>query len=404
MLAGIRPGIAVLYVMITGIVTRLLAAILFLFSALVSAAAEDYSTTPLNQRVLVVYNSWTKDSLRVAKYYMAKRHIPEANKCALKIDDQESQNYTILPWDALDKDIKSPIKKCLEVVGKNKVIYIVFSYETPFKIYPLPKGNGKAVDQYVADIWDDVGPGGREQNPYNLLLHGANGPPHYMPLAAYRDLPKAKMIYSVWRLDGHTASEAEGLVDKAIEAESKGLRGQVCIDRRGGDDMKQIPEFGYGDGEWSLHRAAEVSRRAGFHVIEDANNAEFGTAPAPLRCDDAALYAGWYSLNSYFDVFQWNPGAIGIHMDSESATSPRLGKSWVASALAHGITVTAGSVDEPYLQGLPSPDVIFAALYDGANVGDAFLRGERWLKWMLINIGDPLYRPFPNGRPTEGPR
>jgi hypothetical protein len=66
--------------------------------------------------------------------------------------------------------------------------------------------------------------------------------------------------------------------------------------------------------------------------------------------------------------------------------------------LKKGITVTAGAVDEPYLQGLPSPDVIFSALYKGANVGDAFLRGERWLKWMIINVGDPLYRPFPNGR------
>jgi hypothetical protein len=29
-------------------------------------------------------------------------------------------------------------------------------------------------------------------------------------------------------------------------------------------------------------------------------------------------------------------------------------------------------------------------------VGDAFLRSERLLKWNLLNIGDPLYRPFLN--------
>jgi len=30
-------------------------------------------------------------------------------------------------------------------------------------------------------------------------------------------------------------------------------------------------------------------------------------------------------------------------------------------------------------------------------VGDALLRSTRWLKWMVLNIGDPLYCPFPRG-------
>jgi hypothetical protein len=34
---------------------------------------------------------------------------------------------------------------------------------------------------------------------------------------------------------------------------------------------------------------------------------------------------------------------------------------------------------------------------EGANVGDAFLRNTRWLKWMIVNVGDPLYQPFPGG-------
>jgi hypothetical protein len=61
--------------------------------------------------------------------------------------------------------------------------------------------------------------------------------------------------------------------------------------------------------------------------------------------------------------------------------------------------VTAGAATEPYLDNLPHPDQIFLYLFQGANVGDAFLRGERLLKWNLLNIGDPLYRPFLN-RPT----
>lgn len=38
---------------------------------------------PLNQRVLVVYNTNFADSLTVANYYIAQRGIPAANLCAI---------------------------------------------------------------------------------------------------------------------------------------------------------------------------------------------------------------------------------------------------------------------------------------------------------------------------------
>jgi hypothetical protein len=62
-----------------------------------------------------------------------------------------------------------------------------------------------------------------------------------------------------------------------------------------------------------------------------------------------------------------------------------------------GITITSGAADEPYLEGLAHPDQVFRYLFQGANAGDALLRSTRWLKWMILNIGDPLYRPFPKG-------
>jgi len=61
--------------------------------------------------------------------------------------------------------------------------------------------------------------------------------------------------------------------------------------------------------------------------------------------------------------------------------------------------VTSGAVDEPYLEGMAHPDGVFRNLFEGANVGDAFLRNIRQLKWRILNLGDPLYRPFSNGLP-----
>jgi len=54
-------------------------------------------------------------------------------------------------------------------------------------------------------------------------------------------------------------------------------------------------------------------------------------------------------------------------------------------------------VNEPFLPGLVRPGGTLRDLLQGAYVGDAFLRNTRWLKWMIINLGDPLYRPFANG-------
>src|ERR1019366_5811582 len=150
-------------------------------------------------------------------------------------------------------------------------------------------------------------------------------------------------------------------------------------------------------------RTGQRHPAAGGLSCEDPNWAEFGTSPAPLSCPNAALYSGWYSLNHYNNAFTWNTGAIGFHLDSASALDPRGGTNWSANAIIAGITVTSGAVYEPYLQGLVRPGGTFRDLLQGANVGDAFLRNTRWLKWMILNLGDPLYRPFRNGLSPSNP-
>jgi uncharacterized protein (TIGR03790 family) len=199
----------------------------------------------------------------------------------------------------------------------------------------------------------------------------------FIPFAAYRLQPGAIPIYSVWRLDAANTALAKGLVDKAKLAENAGLTGQGCFDLRVAAPNN---DTSYGTGEWDLHRSAGFARSAGFTVTEDGNDAEFGTAPAPLRCDDAAIYEGWYSLNKYYDVFTWRPGAIGLHLDSASASGPRGGTNWAANAVLKGITITSGAVAEPYLNGLAHPDIVFRSLLQGANAGDALLRATQWLK------------------------
>jgi uncharacterized protein (TIGR03790 family) len=360
------------------------------------ATPSSQAQTPLNNRVLVVYNADVRESKQVAEYYLSKRSIPETHLCKISASSPEA-----ITQDEFDSKVKPPIRKCLDRLGKDTILYIVFSYQTPFLLQVGSQFN--TIDQFVADIWDEYLPertaGQSDVQPYfgGAQREGGVYQP-YVSLADYRRQPKARAIYSVWRLDAPNAALAKGLVDKALYTEANGLSGAGCFDRNRGD-LSAVADFGYGAGDWEIHRAADFTRQAGFTVIEDDHEQEFGSPPAPLRCDHAALYAGWYALDHYNDAFSWNPGAIGIHLDSASVRNPRSGHNWAANALAHGITVTAGAATEPYLDNLPHPDQAFLYLFQGANVGDALLRSERLLKWNLLNIGDPLYRPFLN-RPS----
>jgi uncharacterized protein (TIGR03790 family) len=361
---------------------------------LLSASYVCHAQSGLNQRTLVVYADGDAASKKVAEYYLSKRGIPRANLCRIKTWSLNNDGSTSVAAQDFNSYVRIPIRKCLQAVGREKILYIVFSYRTPYFVSGTPKGTGVAVDQYIADAWDELGGWQRVLNPYYATIQSrVDLYPRFESLADYRKSPGGKLIYSVWRLDAASASLAQGLVDKALAAEATGAAGRACIDRKFGKDVDKLPDGGYESGDWDLYRAAEFLREAGMPVTEDTEEAEFGTPPAPARCDNAIFYAGWYSLEHYNDAFTWNTGAIGIHLDSASASNPRDGKSWAANALKKGITVTSGALDEPYLTGLPHPDGVVHDLLAGANVGDAFLRNTEALKWMIINIGDPLYRP-----------
>ena len=355
-----------------------------------------HAQVPLNQRVLVVYNSTVPASVSVANYYATQRVIPKSNMCPISPPSTGS-----LSWSQYVASVKTPVQNCLNTVGAKNILYIVFTYQTPYSISGSTSPLSYSLDQYVADIWDqyasqDFYPFPAQFQPfYDDAQSQGNVYQPFDSLANYRAQTSALTIYSVWRLDGATAALAQGLVDKAIAAESSGLMGQACLDRNRGP-IANVLDSDYGEGDWDLHQAATFAGMAGFSVTEDPNAAEFGTLPAPM-CPNASLYSGWYSLNHYNNAFTWNTGAIGFHLDSASALNPRGGPNWSANAIIAGITVTSGAMNEPYLQGLVRPGGTFRDLLQGANVGDAFLRNTRWLKWMILNLGDPLYRPFPNG-------
>src|SRR3954452_11225693 len=224
-----------------------------------------YSQTPLNERVLIVYNSKDSESQAVARYYMAQRKIPEANLCAIappSIDYLKQSEY--------ESRVKAPLRSCIEAAGKQKVLYIVFSYHTPYVVQVADRGF--ALDSFAADLWDEYSPTkpGNEMPPHPYFGEAqsqGNLYASYVPLATYRDQSRAANLYSVWRLDAATAGLAKGLVDKALYAEANGLSGKACFDLQNGA-VEQQSDTGSVSGDWDIHQAAEFARRAGFEVVE----------------------------------------------------------------------------------------------------------------------------------------
>ena len=192
----------------------------------------------------------------------------------------------------------------------------------------------------------------------------------------------------VSRLDGPDYDIIKGLIDKAITAEKKGLKGIAYIDSRGITSRNM-----YGHFDQSLRNLAAFTRsETEIPVIEERAAKLF----APGTCPKAALYCGWYSLSKYIDAFDFVDGAIGYHIASFEAVSLRDPNSsqWCPSLLMDGITATLGPVAEPYLHAFPEPRAFFPKLYEGNCLVEAYYRTMPVNSWQMLLIGDPLYRPF----------
>jgi uncharacterized protein (TIGR03790 family) len=377
-----------------------LSACLFSWLFFGTANYQAFAQSPLASSVLVVYASNDPDSTSVGAYYANRRGIPSSNFCPVTLPDPAAAALSAPDYESY---VKAPIQACLNNLGASNILYIVLAYVRP---YAINTGSGLgyyALDSYVADIWDqyatqDFAPYPLQNQPYYADNQSQGNV--YVPfqsLAAYRASGSMPLIYSVWRLDGSTPALATALIDHAMVAEANGLPGNACLDMVA--DPTNNPDDGYRAADWDLFRASQFLSATGlFNVITDTNNEEFGTPPAPA-CPNTSLYSGWYNYGRYNDAFSWNPGSIGWDLDSGALADPRGGVWWGSNALERGLTVTSGPVAESYLEGLTRPDGAMLNLLQGANVGDAFLRNARWLKWMVLNVGDPLYTPFPGAAP-----
>lgn len=217
------------------------------------------------------------------------------------------------------------------------------------------------------------------------------------------ELPHTFRTLMVARIDAPTLPLAKALIDTAVKVEKQdGLKGKFYLDARGLAELDGAPAKpgSYEDFDRSLLITAEgMKGLAGsdasfpFEVVLDTKPELF----QPGDCPDAALYCGWYSLAKYVDAFEFVPGAVAYHLASAEARTLHQQDSqvWCKRLLEDGVAATIGPVYEPYLLAYPRPNEFFAELASGERtLAEAYWRTKMFTSWMMVLVGDPLYRPM----------
>jgi uncharacterized protein (TIGR03790 family) len=226
--------------------------------------------------------------------------------------------------------------------------------------------------------------------------------------------------YLVTRLDGYTESDARSLVARALTAEQDlaGIlaRGKVLLDAE--------PIFGLGDkatqpapitstnilaeSAWSefnadLRHANDVLTNRGIPVELDLTTNFIGGQSNLLgyfswgsNDERSWLSNDFYSTNAYLSLY-FAPGALA---DTAVSTSARTflpttgGQSLMTDLIAHGLTGAKGYTDEPLLQAIASPTIVFDRYTAGYTLAESFYAASHFVCWEDIVIGDPLCCPY----------
>jgi uncharacterized protein (TIGR03790 family) len=339
----------------------------------------------------------------VPKDHIIGLNLPETE--SISRDDFESKLQQPL-WNALksrnlfvypETISLSSTSRCS--MAQARIRYAVLCYGVPVKIAPDPNRNEEEAEKLPPELRRNEAAVDSELAllPFldrKLPLAGFLSNPFF--LMTNRDLmTPTNGVLMVARVDGPSADIANGLVDKAEQAEKEGLWGRAYFDLRG------ITNGAYKLGDEWMTLAADAAKAYGYDVVMDKNSQTFPPS-APLN--DIAFYFGWYdqSVSGPFTnrMAEFRPGAVAYHLHSFSSKTLRVPDVWwTGPLLTGGATATMGCTEEPYLQTTPQVNAFLARfLFLGFSFGEAAYAAQPSLSWQNTIIGDPLYRPFAKTR------
>ena len=333
-------------------------------------------------QVLVLANRDVPVSSEVAKMYRQARQIPQENVLSLHLGESRyisREQYTVR--------IAQPLKKHLE--ERPAIRCVLTTAGVPYVIEGSPGAqDGAAVDSELAAVLREPGKDRNLWQANPLYYRGQNR-------AAVEDPRTLQMVY-VARLDGPDLRTLTRMVDDAVATEKVGLAGPVFGDAQGLEG-----NTGYAAADASMRAAIDRLAGAGFPAVLDMNQADW-RPPAGTVGDQAAgaaFYVGWYSLQTFRDIFGSQGlarGAIAWHVASGEAVdiwNPN-STGWCVNLMRRGAAVTLWPVFEPYVAAFPRGEILVESLLAGRTIAESYWLALPHISWAMVLLGDPLYRPF----------
>jgi len=340
----------------------------------------------------------------VADYYMRRRGIPAKNIVHISTFIENGGGASCVPGgsscqlqhssstninDALyQSQIAAPILAKLNADNgalRSQIKYIVPVYGVPVTIWSVLGVDPLSLDNVLAGILLPA-QGKATANPY-YNADPASAPPHI-------DASNAGILL-VSRLDGRTAALAAGLVDKAIAGETAGVQGIGYFDWQGqGTAANQLNGYPF-QPDFSMLNAYTLC--TGLVPAQTCVLNNQGDTHALIQSAPNAAWAwGWYDLSAAnASAYTFVPGAVGAQLTSNTASCIRrpCPGAYVDLWLAQGITATWGAVNEPFANFYALGDNLLSHLWRGYTFGESAYISSPVLNWMMVFVGDPLYRP-----------
>lgn len=363
-------------------------------------------------RVLVLQNVSSPDSVVISTAYMKKRGV----KNLLKVDCQDSStsaaNETMEYADFKPK-IEVPLRAALKA-NKN-IDFIVLTKGIPIRLTNADTGLGNnrpSLDSFIASIdYREI----KDAIKVELNDSGFTGKCWANRFWNSRErFSHAKFGgYLVTRLDGYTVDHVIAMIGEAANAEKTKPTGKFLLDVAEGHgigDVAKVPlspvdagklnqkvfEMAYNDWDADLVACGANLEKKGIPTLVDRTDVFVG------QKSDLMGYASWGSNDPKFvadsyATIRFAPGGIAETAVSTSARTflPTTGgQSLIAELIRAHVTGCKGYCDEPLLQAVASPHVLFDRYTSGWTLAESFYAASRFVGWEDIVIGDPLCAPY----------
>jgi hypothetical protein len=397
-------------------------------------ASSHLPVDPEVQRVLVIANRNSPVSLRVAQYYQHRRGIPTTNVFTLDLPDSSlTPALESIGYSTYQQRVEQPLRDFLTRNGLvDRIRYIVLTKGIPFRIkdvpYRLKSGEPlnqhQSIDSTLAALDYRVSPIEFKDMEYKKIsgkeIFGLLTPNLYW---RQTDPFEHQLTggYLVTRLDGYSEADARALVDRALSPRPS-LSGTVLIDPSGNHEHSNDPQIidiydPQSCKPQVIPQCIPQPRAMMEATGNDLNNdlrlglpmlrASFSTLQMTLAPpqsfatgQDLIAYASWGSNDTSFHLenyrnLKFRPGAIAETFVSTGARSffpSSIGQSQIGDLMKQqdGITGIRGYIEEPELQGIGSPTILFSRYFGGANLANAYYQSIRFVGWRDVVLGDPL--------------